>query len=463
METRWLDEDERGAWVRLVAVVELLPGVLDSQLRRDAGLTHFEYFVLAMLSEAPERTLRMTALAQRTNATLPRLSHVVRRLEERGLVERFPCPEDGRATNARSPTPGGTRSSAAAPGHVDDRAPPRPRRPHARAVDQLADIGDALLDAARPRRADDRAVRPRAGRVGGGRGGLCASGGRSSTLGRGDEEVVAEQPGGVVATLEVPQPGEVGGREGPLQPRQTRCRSRSSGSCPTGAAPAAPSPRRTGRSRRTRSPRSPRCGRRTPSRRAARRRPRRPPRGSEKKYDAGVEQAGDRGGDSGVMSAQPPSGRSAPPGPGAPRRWAPDAPAYASARPAAARAARPRERLQSPTIVSGSAESTAIIACAILGRPGRPPEEERPVTARSAASVAASPPLEEVGVSLASNASCAKQISPTALRDDLERVAIPRLAPAPRTPQNRSGCSSRVACTTRRRRAPPRPRRGGRS
>jgi hypothetical protein len=41
------------AWVPLVAVLELLPGVLDSQLRRDAALTHFEYYVLAMLSEAP--------------------------------------------------------------------------------------------------------------------------------------------------------------------------------------------------------------------------------------------------------------------------------------------------------------------------------------------------------------------------------------------------------------------------
>ena len=69
METRWLDAEERAAWLRLVAVVELLPGVLDAQLRRDAGLSHFDYFVLAMLSEAPGRTLRMTALAQRTNAT----------------------------------------------------------------------------------------------------------------------------------------------------------------------------------------------------------------------------------------------------------------------------------------------------------------------------------------------------------------------------------------------------------
>ena len=118
MEAEWLDEVEREAWLRLVAVVELLPGVLDTQLRTDSGLTHFEYFVLATLSETPERTLRMTALALRTNATLPRLSHVVRRLEDRGLVERFPCQEDGRATNARLTDAGWGAVVAAAPGHV---------------------------------------------------------------------------------------------------------------------------------------------------------------------------------------------------------------------------------------------------------------------------------------------------------------------------------------------------------
>ena len=118
MENRWLTDDERIAWVRLAAVLELLPGVLDTQLRRDSDLTHFEYFVLAMLSEAPGRTLRMTSLAARTNATLPRLSHVVRRLEDRGLVRRFPCPEDGRATNAQLTDAGWEKIVAAAPGHV---------------------------------------------------------------------------------------------------------------------------------------------------------------------------------------------------------------------------------------------------------------------------------------------------------------------------------------------------------
>lgn len=145
MDAEWLDEEERRAWVRLVALVELLPGVLEGQLRRDAGLTHFEYFVLAILSEAPERTLRMTSLAARTNATLPRLSHVVRRLEDRGLVERRPCPEDGRATNARLTEQGWALVVETAPGHVanvrrhviDALTPEQ--------VQQLAAITDAVL------------------------------------------------------------------------------------------------------------------------------------------------------------------------------------------------------------------------------------------------------------------------------------------------------------------------------
>lgn len=119
METRWLDDEELDAWIRFIAVVELLPGALDSQLRRDSDLSHFEYLVLAMLSEADDRVLRMTALAARTNATLARLSHVVSRLEARGLVERSACPQDGRATNARLTDAGWDAVVGAAPGHVE--------------------------------------------------------------------------------------------------------------------------------------------------------------------------------------------------------------------------------------------------------------------------------------------------------------------------------------------------------
>ena len=145
MKTRWLSKEELAAWMRLAALVELLPGTLDSQLRREANLTNFEYYVLAMLSEAPARTLRMTALAAQTNSTLPRLSHVVRRLEDRGLVERFPCPEDGRATNARLTAEGWRKVQDSAPGHVSN------VREHVidaltpEQIDQLTTITDAVL------------------------------------------------------------------------------------------------------------------------------------------------------------------------------------------------------------------------------------------------------------------------------------------------------------------------------
>ncbi len=117
-EQRWLTSDELRAWKKFIAVVELLPGVLDTQLQHDADLTHFEYLTLAMLSEAPQHTLRMTALASLTNATLPRLSHVATRLEKRGYLERSPCPEDRRATNALLTEAGFEKVRTTAPGHV---------------------------------------------------------------------------------------------------------------------------------------------------------------------------------------------------------------------------------------------------------------------------------------------------------------------------------------------------------
>ncbi|WP_108250395.1 MarR family winged helix-turn-helix transcriptional regulator [Planctomonas deserti] len=118
--TRWLSPEEREAWIRFSAVLELLPAALDSQLSQDAGLTHFDYFALAMLSEAPDHVLRASALAARTNATLPRLSKVIGRLETRGLVNRYPCPEDKRATNVALTKSGWQKVVATAPGHVEN-------------------------------------------------------------------------------------------------------------------------------------------------------------------------------------------------------------------------------------------------------------------------------------------------------------------------------------------------------
>ena len=98
--TRWLDEDEQRTWRSFLATSELLYAALDRQLQRDAGITHASYIVLAMLSEAPDRSLRMSDLAVRANSSPSRLSHAVARLEERGWVRREPAPKDGRGTVA---------------------------------------------------------------------------------------------------------------------------------------------------------------------------------------------------------------------------------------------------------------------------------------------------------------------------------------------------------------------------
>lgn len=115
---RWLDDTEQQAWRALVGVLLRLPGALERQLVRDAGLTHFEYLVLALLSEAEDRTLRLSHLAAEADASLSRLSHVISRLERRGLVRRTPCPEERRARNAVLTDDGLALVVASAPGHV---------------------------------------------------------------------------------------------------------------------------------------------------------------------------------------------------------------------------------------------------------------------------------------------------------------------------------------------------------
>lgn len=119
VDARWLTSDERHAWLTLVGVMMRLPSTLDAQLQRDAGLTHFEYMVLAGLSEAPDRTRRMSDLAGFTESGLPRLSQVVGRLEKRGWVRRSPDPSDGRITLAALTDDGWEKVVQTAPGHVE--------------------------------------------------------------------------------------------------------------------------------------------------------------------------------------------------------------------------------------------------------------------------------------------------------------------------------------------------------
>jgi len=115
---KWLTAAELDSWLSLVRLMTWLPWSIDQQLRRDSNLAMVEYQVLAMLSGSPERTMRMSSLAEVTNASLSRLSHLVERMEGRGLGRREPDPADGRFTNAILTDEGFQALAEAAPGHV---------------------------------------------------------------------------------------------------------------------------------------------------------------------------------------------------------------------------------------------------------------------------------------------------------------------------------------------------------
>jgi len=143
--TRWLDEEQQRSWRAFLAATTSLQAGLDAQLQAEAGMPHAYYEVLVRLSEAPDRRLRMSALADAAGSSRSRLSHAVAQLEARGWVRREPCPEDRRGLIAVLTDEGFVALEQAAPGHVEqvrrlliDRLTPEQVR-------SLREISEAIL------------------------------------------------------------------------------------------------------------------------------------------------------------------------------------------------------------------------------------------------------------------------------------------------------------------------------
>ena len=118
-DTHWLDGDEQQTWRAFLTAQRLLFDRLERQLQRDAGLPHAYYEILVRLSEAPDRTLRMSQLADSSLSSRSRLSHAVARLEAAGWVRRRACAEDRRGAFAELTPEGFAKLEASAPGHVE--------------------------------------------------------------------------------------------------------------------------------------------------------------------------------------------------------------------------------------------------------------------------------------------------------------------------------------------------------
>lgn len=147
-DTRWLSLDEQRTWRAFLSATQVLFYALDQELQRDAGMPHTYYEILVRLSEAPERTLRMSQLADRASYSRSRLSHAVSRLESLGWVRRCQFPDDRRGQVAQLTDEGFAALAAAAPGHVEAvrRMLFDPLTPEQ--VEQLRAISEAVVTAA---------------------------------------------------------------------------------------------------------------------------------------------------------------------------------------------------------------------------------------------------------------------------------------------------------------------------
>jgi DNA-binding MarR family transcriptional regulator len=117
-KTRWLDEREAHLWRSWLRLNQELAGVLADQINRDGGLSAADYAVLVPLSESRSGMLRFRDLGREILWDRSRLSHHLRRMEQRGLVAREECADDARGAMVRITAAGQAAIKATAPHHV---------------------------------------------------------------------------------------------------------------------------------------------------------------------------------------------------------------------------------------------------------------------------------------------------------------------------------------------------------
>jgi DNA-binding MarR family transcriptional regulator len=116
--TRWLDQEQEQAWRRYRRMRTLLDLEIARDLKRDSGLSEPDYDVLSTLSESPHGSWRAREFAARLLWSTSRLAHQIRRMEQRGLVQRRGTDDDGRGAVVALTDHGWAALRAAAPPHV---------------------------------------------------------------------------------------------------------------------------------------------------------------------------------------------------------------------------------------------------------------------------------------------------------------------------------------------------------
>lgn len=156
VDVRWLDEQQQWAWRRYIEGTSRFLEALGDAHDEALPVTLGEYHLLVQLSEAPEHTMRMSALADFLALSRSRLTHTVNRMEARGLVARRPAPGDRRGVNCVMTDVGHATLVASAPGHVNavrrllvDVLTDEELATLGRAMSKVSDVARASVEASR--------------------------------------------------------------------------------------------------------------------------------------------------------------------------------------------------------------------------------------------------------------------------------------------------------------------------
>ncbi|MDJ0392502.1 MarR family transcriptional regulator [Rhodococcus sp. G-MC3] len=114
----WLDDEEQLAWRAYLDATRLLLQTLDRQLSRDSNISFTDFELLVLLSEAPDRRMRMSDLADAVTTTRGGVTRAVTRLVDAGWAQRVLCEDDKRGTLAQLTDAGANKLAESSPGHV---------------------------------------------------------------------------------------------------------------------------------------------------------------------------------------------------------------------------------------------------------------------------------------------------------------------------------------------------------
>lgn len=117
-DVRWLTADEQEAWRNWISGTTVLTRALERELQQGFDITLDDYALLVLLSESPGRAARMSTLADLAIVTRPQVTYRIQRLERQGHVERRPCEQDARGTEAHLTDAGFALLEDAARWHV---------------------------------------------------------------------------------------------------------------------------------------------------------------------------------------------------------------------------------------------------------------------------------------------------------------------------------------------------------